>query len=230
MAPIPLVHRFRFSLRTFFVTLFVLSLFGSNAYVSWKWHEARQEIERLREELGVLTIDDPTRYYVREVPTFEPFSWRWRIYVPPGDRNFCLATSGIPETGTQAGSFSVRRGQSPTDPMQGEFTLSARVERDQNGGWELVATYPDGRMSLDIKPADAGWVFNGNAYPAVRADRNNARSEVAGLKGQTESFSADAPLVLLRLRAPIGDQAAKHEACDGLMVWFEKPSPMPAGS
>ena len=223
MARIPLVHRFRFSLRTFFVTLFVLSLISSNLYVSWRWDQSREEIQRLRDELGYLTIDDPKRFYVREVPTFLPFSWRWRIYVPPGNRNFFLATGGIEKTGTQAGYSRVRGIQSPADPMQGEFTLSVRVERGQNGGWELVATYPDGRMMLDFKPSQAGWVFNDDHYPAVRANRNNARSEVAGLNGKTESFSADEPVVLLRLRAPEDWKTDNGQPCDGAMVWFEKP-------
>ena len=98
MVRIPVVHRFRFSLRTFFVTLFVLSLFGSNAYVSWKWHEARQEIERLREELGYLTIEDPTRFYVREAPTHRWREWRWRICVP-SDAVYCIANREIPASG-----------------------------------------------------------------------------------------------------------------------------------
>jgi hypothetical protein len=132
-----------------------------------------------------------------------------------------LATSGIAETGTQVGSFS-SRGKLPVD---GEFTLAVRVERAQNGGWELAATYPGGRMTLGIKPPYADWVFNGDAYPAVRAHRNNARYEVAGQKGKTESFADDEPLVLLRVRAPLPDQAANHQPCDGVMVWFDHVNP-----
>jgi hypothetical protein len=43
MVRIRLVPRVRFSLRTFFVALMLLSLIGSNLFVSWQWDRQRKE-------------------------------------------------------------------------------------------------------------------------------------------------------------------------------------------
>lgn len=218
---IPLLHRFRFSLRTFFVSLFVLSLFGSNAYVSWKWHEARQEIERLREQLGYLKIGDPTKLYVREVPTTEPLSWRWRIYVPHL-ASFFMSSSRIPKSGTRTGkTTSIGHPTHARYPMPGEYTLEARVERNQKGAWRLAMRVQGIRVNHSIMPPDAGWLASG-PYPEVIESTRQTEVQVAGSRQKTESFAADDTVVLLRLRAPTDEHAANHEPCDGVMIWFEK--------
>lgn len=222
--------RIRFSLRAFLLTLFVVSLFGSNAFVSWKWHEARQEIARLREEMGYLTIGDPTRFYVREVPTVEALSWRWRIYAPPGGRVFHIGSGRIAATGLKSGSAGGFGPSKPADPLVGEYTLTARIERDQFGNWRLAVSFPDGGMTHSIMKPDAGWLSDGDRHQHVQASRK-CRIEVAGskpVKGsaskrETELFSPDEPVVLLRVRAPDDLKTDTGQPCDGVMIWFEKP-------
>ena len=219
------VPRIRFSLRTSFLTLIVLSLIGSNLYVSWKWRAAQEEIKRLRDELGVLTIEDPTRFYIREVRSGDPLTWRWRIYVPPGERDFFLGVRRIPESGVNAesgGSVYSRTtnpGSSvPIDPMQGEYTITARIERDQQGGWRLAAHCLGGATTAGIMPPDSGWLSGGDSYLDVQATRD-IDVNITGF-GKTESFAADETVVLLRVRAPTQEQADNHELCDGVMLWF----------
>lgn len=226
MVRIPLVRRPRFILRTL-VLLFVVSLVGSNFYLRWKYRQELQGIERLRGELGVLVIDDPSRFYVREMPTFEPLSWRWRIYVPPGERALHVGVGRISETGTSTASGSghgpgrrTRNGVT-SDPMQGEYTLTARIERDQLGQWQLVVRYPDGSMRYSIMPRDANWLIASDDYYEV-ASRWKTYAEVAGGGEQMQTFAADDTVILLRLRAPDASQPTGHEPCDGVMVWFEK--------
>lgn len=67
MVRTPHVHRIRFVLRTLLL-LVVVSFVGSNLYLRWKCLVEMGEIERLRGELGVLTVEDPNRFYVREMP------------------------------------------------------------------------------------------------------------------------------------------------------------------
>lgn len=220
------VPRIRFSLRTFLTTLLMLSLVGSNLYVSYKWRVAQTEIQRLRDELGVLTIDDPKRFYIREVRSGDPLTWRWRIYVPPGERDFYLGVRRIPESGVNAesgGSVYSRKtnpGSSvPIDPMQGEYTITARIERDQQGGWKLAVHYLDGATTVGIMPPDSGWLSGGESYLDVKATRD-IDVNITGFNGITESFAADETVVLLRLRAPTQEQADNHDPCDGVMLWF----------
>jgi hypothetical protein len=224
-----LVPRIRFSLRTFLVTLLVLSLIGSNLYVSFKWRQAQTDVQRLRDELGYLTIDDPSQLYVRETSRGELLSWRWRIYLPPGQRHLYVATTQIGEEDYTG------RAIMPPDPPLGEFTLRAHIERNVLGGWSLVVLYPEGGEEFPIMPLDADWVpdciptaSRGPLQYAARSPRNfHLEIELAGRAEQTESFAADDRVVLLRLRAATAEQAANHEPCDGAMIWFEKAEPMP---
>lgn len=145
--------------------------------------------------------------------------------IPSGDRSFCLGSSAIGETGTQVGNFSSVGKQSPRNSLEGEFTLTARVERDQVGGWKFVVSYPEGGMAAGIMPPHSDWLSAADHH-GVRSTRKT-HADVAGYKRKTESFAADEPVVLLRLRAPTPEQAANHKPCDGVMVWFDKhPFPM----
>ena len=218
--------KIRFSLRAFFLTLFVLSLLASNLYVSWKWRESRGENDRLRDELGWLKIDDPTRIYVRQVETPEPLSWAWRIYLPPGDRTLHVGSGAIAETGTKAGSAASilmppgkgRSGTSPRDPLQCEFTLTARIERNQLGKLQLAVSTPRQRLALALMPQDSAWISDEKRF-GLRTTRK-IQVVAAGSRGQMQSFAADDTVVLLRLRAPDDKQAASREPCDGVMIWF----------
>jgi hypothetical protein len=216
-----LVPRIRFSLRTFLVALLVLSLIGSNLYVSWKWRQTQIENWRLRDELGILTIEDPTQFYVREARGGGILNWRWRIYAPPGQRKLYVATSRIADKDCSGGQSIV-----PPHPPQGEYTLTAHVEPN-HFGWALTVLYPGGGEKFHIMPPHADWVPD--CFPKVHSGpvpprpprRIPIEIEVAGRNQEPESFAGDEPVVLLRLRAPTPEQAAKHEDCDGIMLWFK---------
>lgn len=218
--------KLRFSLRAFLLALFVFSLIGSNLYVSWKWRESRSENDRLREAMGWLAIDDPTRIYVRQVESWEPFSWAWRIYLPPGDRTLYAGGGAIAETGLKTDSAAGTSLQpnneqstaSPPDPLDYEFTLTARIERDQRGNLQLAVSAPHQGLAFALRPKDSAWITDGKHFGL--SSTRKLQIEAAGSRGQTESFAADDAIVLLRLRAPDAKQAESGEPCDGIMIWF----------
>lgn len=220
-----LVSRIRFSLRTFFLALLVLSLIGSHLYVSFKWRQAQTDVQRLRDELGYLTIDDPTQFYVRETSGLmgERLSWRWRIYLPPAQWHLHVATGQIEEDNYSGGAVM------PSGPPQGEFTLRANLERNDFGGWSLVVSYPGGGDQFPIMPLHTDWRYSGfyvgPSQPGPGQRKMNL--DIAGSGKHTESFLDDDRVVLLRLRAPTAEQAANKEPCDGVMIWFETAAPTP---
>jgi len=218
--------KLRFSLRAFLLTLFVLSLIASNLYVSWKWRESRVEVDRLREEMGWLKIDDPTRIHVRQIESPEPLSWAWRIYLPPGNRTLYAGGGAIAETGLKTDSAadtslqpnSKQSKTSPPDPLDYEFTLTARIERDQRGNLQLAVSAPRQGLAFALRPKDSAWIMDDKRFGLWTTRK--LQLEAAGSRGQTESFAADDAIVLLRLRAPDDKQAESGEPCDGVMIWF----------
>lgn len=226
MVRIPLVHRLRFSLRTFLVTLMLLSLIGSNLYVSFKWRHAQSENQRLRDELGYITIDDPTLFYVREIPTHKWGEWRWRIYVP-SDAVYCLAKREVPETGVTRAEH-IYCGGFPS----GERLVDLRLERlESSARLSLVGSGVDGSLitiSSSISREQAPWLYDPNETEGDEEGEDESAieeepetQEVAGSGRRAHSCSFDAPVVLLRLRHPRKHQSI-HEDCDGLMIWIEK--------
>lgn len=184
------------------LALLFLALVGSNLYVSYQWRQGQKEIHRLRDELGYLEIDDPTRFYVRESGLkFDDHTWQWRVYVPPGDYGLMTAGARIPATGTEdaarsGGSFY----------HKGEFTMTARVEFDSAYDcWFVVVSGPSWRYTCTIPLENTDWL--NSTVPLLM--------EVAGRSGQS-SYAPGEPTVLLRVRAGNSD-----EPSDGLMVWFE---------
>jgi hypothetical protein len=152
--------------------------------------------------------------------------WTWRIYLPPGNRSLHVGSSLIADTGTKVGSGAgasmppgkAQSGTSPRDPLQCEYTLTARIERDQLGNLQLVVTTPRQRLALTLMPRDSAWISDQNRLGL--GTTRKIQAVAAGSHGKTESFAADDAVVLLRLRAPDSKQAASGEPCDGVMIWF----------
>lgn len=46
----------------------------------------RQELKRLRSEVGELHIEDPRKLHAVRVETDQNLDWKWRIWVPEGKR------------------------------------------------------------------------------------------------------------------------------------------------
>jgi hypothetical protein len=61
----------------------------------------RGEVRRLRDELGILSIEDPNRIYVVAVDAdMEDRTWKWRVHLPKSRTyKINVATSRIPATG-----------------------------------------------------------------------------------------------------------------------------------
>jgi hypothetical protein len=85
----PPPRRFQFTLRTALL-LFVLAAAGASLFVSYRQHSEnqnlRQEITRLRNEVGELTIEPgaENKVHAIAVPVLEARTWKWRVYIPKG--------------------------------------------------------------------------------------------------------------------------------------------------
>ena len=76
------------------------------------WREVgplRAEVRRLRDEVGELIVDDPTKIHAIEVRQKDELTWRWRLWIPAG-RTYVLRAVGedipkpiFPKVGARCG-------------------------------------------------------------------------------------------------------------------------------
>src|SRR4051812_24220210 len=88
--------RLRLSLLT---TLLLLTIVGMAIVISLQWREIgplRADNWRMRDELGYLNIDDPTKAYAVQLKTLGDEAWKWRVYLPPSGKYQLCCFKGHP--------------------------------------------------------------------------------------------------------------------------------------
>ena len=200
------------SLRPRFSLLALLLLVSVAAFATVVWrqhHELRAlrgEIQSLRQQLGLLTIDDPEMVYGVEVKEPGGYRWRWRIYLP-GGRDFWLhmahtvPAEGLPSFSNSRAFLGMNRG---------ELTLVAEVRPSENGDRYLYIR-SDGNRESGIKSPylrveDSDWL-NGRAQT------------ITAVAGDETQFSTgpDEPVVILRHR-DVSQQTG--EESEGIILWL----------
>jgi hypothetical protein len=171
--------------------------------------EQREEINRLRAEIGYLTIGDRSKVHALGQRVLSDYHWRWRVYLPPGKQwKFCQALGRMPRQG-----FDVSHGTSSID--SGEFTIEAFIGRDADGERRLVVATPTSRTSQSLDEAQyRELVKAGYSTTGIGATR-------------TEVLEAGGPILLIRLRQhePIPGSPGGFRTSDepqfGFMLWLE---------
>lgn len=131
---------FQFSLaKGLFITAFIAAI-AANVVTTQRLRKVTAERDRLRQELGALTIDNPSQIAVIRVPGGEPLTWRYRVYVPAGKRyRFLFATHLKAKrlAPSWAGAIVV---------PEGESTLRLRIFRDpRDDFWKLLVQSQDAK-------------------------------------------------------------------------------------
>ena len=124
---------FQFSLAKGLFIIAIIAAIAANIVTTQRLRTVTAERDRLRQELGALSIENPSQIAVIRVPGDEPLTWRYRVYVPEDKRyRFLFAThlkakSAAP---SWAGAIVV---------PEGESTLRLKIFRDpRDDFWKLL--------------------------------------------------------------------------------------------
>ncbi len=90
------MRRLRFSLRTLLVATTFLAMALTIVILAMKLFPLQAEVQRLRNEVGYLTVDDPTKVHAIRVATVKDGTFRYRIWIPNGG-NYCLLLGNVAE-------------------------------------------------------------------------------------------------------------------------------------
>jgi len=221
--------RLRFSLRSFFLFLFVACLIGSNIFTAFenrrlneKLNESHRIIKKQQAELGELVITDPNKLNAVAIPGYEVTTWRWRLHVPyerDGGYRIRFSTQDVPYDGTP-----------PTSPYSiylkgGEYEFTAAIRKNRNDDWtmQVIAAKrlslgsSNSKTILRMAPEHSQWI--GDGFGSWIADGFVSSIDHAG-SGGTVSVTPGEPMVLLRVRCHDGSRSEVFEPCDGVMIWI----------
>lgn len=200
----------RFSLGTLFLLVTLVALLTALWKTAREAWQLRDEVRKLRQECGYLTISEPNKMHAIRVPRLGTKRWAWRIYLPEKRAfRFNCSTHRIPSSGVDAPAIST----TTMNTNSREFVLEAGLEKNREGQWRLLVsgsgTYFD--TTIDWMARDAGWTADGV------------------MEGPTVSVEPGQPLVLMRARVMevrnengTVTRVPPVQPADGLMIWIEE--------
>jgi type II secretory pathway pseudopilin PulG len=228
-SPSPTRRWFRFSLISLLTVVAIVGL--GAAYVSISLQLARtdrllqdaqlksqaqqREIDKLRSELGLITVTEPTKIHILALATLDEHHWKWRVYLPAtasSSHALKLAIGKIPATGFDAKTV----GECHLGAT-GELTVEAFLRRDQAGKNVFTVQVPGMAVKLNRNLTD---------QQAEELSRGT-NLEVAGT-GTTEIIDNAGPIRLLRERVPQPDPNRPGqviydggEPSFGILLWLQ---------
>jgi hypothetical protein len=205
----PPARRPRFTLRVllFVVALVALIVSLINTYrIAQRNRLLEAENQRLRNEVGELSIEDETRFHAIQVPADNEFEWAWRIWIPEGHSYRVRVASGqIPKEGfpQSGGTLYLREA--------GEHVVRYRIRRDpRNNQWQGTLQTTGGSVGSGSHP----WV-----------EWNQRTATTGGVGTSTQSFPAGQPgqqIELARYRVSQASSSDKIEdPAAGFLIWLE---------
>jgi hypothetical protein len=142
----------RFSLLT---ALLVTTIVALAALVVSQWRAVgplRAEVRLMRDEVGELSIEDPTKIHAIEMATDDRQVWRWWVWVPEGEAVAAKFKWGVvSRTGFPEDAAGM-------DLKPGESVITLRADRGQgNGQWECTLQSEGGVGKTMEIPDGAAW-------------------------------------------------------------------------
>ena len=196
-------RRLRYSLLTLLLATAIIALSVTVALLYREVGPLRQEVRRLRDEVGYLSISDPTKLHAIQVDTSEELTWKWRLWIPE-DQGYRLRSEGgeVPKSGYPSSGVTISRLKS------GETWIEYRIRRDPKSG-EL-------RGSMRTP----GFAAGSDVHDWVQWPRK--RSTLDGVTSTTHVFVPGQTVELIRLRVSKDAASAQdiEDPADGFMIWL----------
>jgi hypothetical protein len=189
--------------------ILLMTIVGMAIVIAQLWREIgplRNEVQRLRDQVGVLTIEDRSKIHAIDVPTDHEGTWKWRVYVPKGqhallhDRWGDIAGSGYPPA----------RHQWILD--EGEQIVTLSVKNLGNDSWIGQFRTPKVVATISISPKDF-----------FQSASSSSRNATVGSK--SVKIDDGGKLLLMRSRVTPSDQSKlldKDEPLPGFIIWLER--------
>ena len=195
----------------------------SHWMTSLELSSAQKELRVLRDEQGLLSVDDESKFHAIAVQTAEPNTWRWRLFVPKGVRyQWNIACDKIPSNSPPSKAGVVGISNEPYWETSNTVLVTAKLHPAQGGNWKL---------SVISKIGDSKKQMHG-ASLTIPSDKIEWLTTVSSTDGRvigsngTKVLDPEGPIILLQRRPcekqPDGSFLPSKNPMPGFMVWLSK--------
>jgi hypothetical protein len=180
----------------------------------------REEIARLRQELGYFQVGDQTKIHIHRVKGKVPNAWQWRLFLPRSRQYTLHCFHGrapdpvLFNTKKWCEILRQRAGGGAEPLVSGELSYEALLTRYSGKWWLRMGGPGEAGKTIGLAPHDR-WLDDETAW-VVSSD---AKYE------SVATFDAKEPLILLHVEQSVhGSNGARDEpAADGqrLVIWVD---------
>ncbi len=209
--------RFQFSLRSLMLFILFVALILTSVLMYRRMSNAERELVKLRNIAGYLKIDDENLFYAIAIETGEPWTWRWRVYLPAGYKYSWHMNSGnIPANGTSNNSGgSTSDGTPRIEGSEAIVYLTLRKEPENKWLLNLTCQSSDAKAGLTTSVSDD-----------IMNQINANMTEIQNIgEGKAVSCKLDKPIIFFKRRIgekqPNGSWRTTQKDMPGIMVWLE---------
>jgi hypothetical protein len=183
--------------------LLLLTITGMALVVIQLWREVgplRNELRRVRDRNGALSIEDQTKFHAIKLESHAPFTWNWRIWIPDGQTyELRYISEDIPPTGFPAVRGTILHG--PDEQWVGH-----RIRKDSHSGKRVSQLVT---QQGTVTGSEQNWIGK------------SRDGEVDGVQKETEMFETGETIELIRSRySKVDDNSDFGKPGDGFMIWL----------
>jgi hypothetical protein len=196
---------FRLSI-SILTALLLMTILAMAIVLAHLWREVgplRSEVKDLRQQVGVLTLDDPSAIQAVGIPSDTDDVFKWRIHVPTNQNAIMLVKCGdVPRTGYPSTSTRI-------PVTAGDNVVTIKGRRFEGESMALVAQI-EGMNNATI------------GLPQVSGTNGMFQGDI--LRSEQKTMDSSNQLLLVRMRyAPPGKSTAlaNDGPLPGFIIWLE---------
>ena len=210
----PKPKRTRFTIRGLLIAVIIVAMSLALGLAYRELIPLRREVKRLRDQAGILTIEENSKLNAIAIETYTPIAWKWKVWIP-ADKHFRLrfAAKEVPIRG----AFPARPATTNivAEATGREIEIVAKIEKRIDGSVRLAVTQGPGTMYASIDPQNAGWLLTSSG----------STTQGVGKMHRLHN-DRDKPLVLLRKRffytPGTIPPTPNPKTTDGVMIWIDE--------
>jgi len=197
----------RFSLSTLLLVTTIAALGVAVWQLGREVVPMREEVRRLRDEVGDLFVEDESKLCAIRVRTDDDLTWKWRVWIPPG-RGYRLRTDQVAGHKVSKEGFGTRGG-TITMRDSGEYWVKYQIRQDLiDGKWYGSLSWEGGSVCKDLQE----WV----EWP-----QKTATGTGVGYSVKVHNSTGPFELIRYRVSQSADDSEDIEDPSSGVHVWLE---------